>query len=194
MKRKIIASGAALAVVLALIGLGQTGCKSYDDQQIKDALEIVDMDTSWTMKEYRQWPNPKLTLVPTVTFKLRNKSNETLNFINANAIFKEFNSVENLGDCFRAVVRGEGLGPGQTTPPIVMKSNFGVAGTNLESFKTNPQWKTYYVKMFVQMGGPRHIPMGEWRVSRRIDFEEDKAAVKGPQPPAETPKDETEKK
>ncbi|MHB8055940.1 MAG: hypothetical protein ACYDH3_11905 [Candidatus Aminicenantales bacterium] len=193
MKRIFSASGAALAVVLGLIWFGQTGCKTYDDQQIKSALEIVDMDTSWTMKDYRQWPNPKLTLVPTVTFKLKNNSAETLSYINVNAIFKELNSVENLGDCFRAVVRGEGLGPGQTTPPIVMKSNFGVAGTNLESFKINPQWRTYYVKMFVQMGGPRHVPMGEWRVSRRIDFQEDKAAVKG-QKPAETPKEEPAKK
>ncbi len=193
MKRIFPASGAALAVILGLIGLGQTGCKSYSDQQIKSALEIIDVDTSWTMKEYRQWPNPKLTLVPTVTFKLKNNSAEALSYINVNAIFKELNSIENLGDCFRAVVRGEGLAPGQTTPVITMKSNFGVAGTNLESFKTNPEWRTYYVRMFVQMSGPRHVPMGEWRVSRRIDFQEDKAPVKGPQT-AETPKEEPAKK
>jgi len=104
MKRIFPASGAALAVLLGLIGLGQTGCKSYSDQQIKSALEIIDVDTSWTMKDYRQWPNPKLTLVPTVTFKLKNNSAEALSYINVNAIFKELNSVENLGDCFRAVV------------------------------------------------------------------------------------------
>ena len=175
MRRIFPASGVALAVVAALIWLGQTGCKSYNEQQVHSSLEVVDLSTSWTMKEYRQWPNPKLTLVPTVTFKLKNNSSETLRYINVNAIFKEVDSVENLGDSFHTAVRGEGLAPGATSPPITLKSNFGVAGKTLDSFKANPHWKSYYVKLFVQMGGPRHISMGEYPVSRQIDFQEDQA-------------------
>jgi hypothetical protein len=193
MKRTFSLPGAALAAVAALVWLGQTGCKHYDDQQIKASLEIVDVNTSWTMKEYRQWPNPKLTLVPTVTFKIKNNSAETLRYINANAIFKELNAVENLGDCFKAVVRGDGLAPGATTELITLKSNFGVAGTNLEAFKINPEWRTYYVKLFIQMGGPRHVPMGQYRVSRQIDFQEDKAVYQEKKP-AEGAKEEPVKK
>jgi len=193
MKRISFASGAALAAVVVLICLGQTACKSYNDQQIKASLEIVDVNTSWTMKEYRQWPNPKLTLVPTVTFRLKNNSAEILRYINVNAIFKELNAVENLGDCFRAAVRSEGLAPGATSPLITMTSNFGVAGTNLESFKINPEWRTYYVKLFIQMGGPRHVPMGEFRVSRQIDFQEDKAVHQEKKPAEPSPAESVKK-
>lgn len=193
MKQISFASGAAFAAVVALICLGQTACKSYNDQQIKASLEIIDVNTSWTMKEYRQWPNPKLTLVPTVTFRLKNNSAEILRYINVNAIFKELNAVQNLGDCFRAAVRSEGLAPGATSPLITMASNFGVAGTNLESFKINPEWRTYYVKLFIQMGGPRHVPMGEFRVSRQIDFQEDKAVHQGKKPAEPSPAESVKK-
>ena len=175
MKRKYFASGAALAAAAVFVLFSQVGCKSMDDQQVKASIEITDVSTNWTMKEYRQWPNPKLTLVPTVTFRIHNLTGDTLKYININAIFREENAVENLGDHFQSVVRGEGIAPNGYSPMVTLKSNFGVAGTNLESFKINPLWRTYEVRLFAQMGGSRHVPMGEWKVSKQIDFKEDTA-------------------
>jgi len=192
MNCKYVASGAlAAAVVLSLIG--QAGCKAMNDQEVKAAIEVVDVSTSWVMKEYRQWPNPKLTLVPSVTFKIHNLTAEKLKYINFNAIFREENAVENLGDQFKAVIRDEGIPPNGYSPVITLKSNFGVAGTSLESFKTNPMWRTYEVRLFAQMGGSRHVPMGEWKVSKQIDFQEDKA-VPADKKAAEPGKLEPEKK
>ncbi len=193
MKRTRFASGAAVAAAAVFILLGQAGCKSMDDQQVKASIEVTDVSTSWAMKEYRQWPNPKLTLVPTVTFKIRNLTGETLKYINFNAIFREEDAVENLGDHFKAVIRDEGIPPNGESPFITLKSNFGVAGTNLESFKTNPLWRTYEVRLFAQMGGSRHVAMGVWKVSRQIDFKEDTAAP-GDKTAAEPGKLEPEKK
>ncbi len=42
MRRIFPASGVALAVVAALIWLGQTGCKSYNEQEVHSSLEVVD--------------------------------------------------------------------------------------------------------------------------------------------------------
>ncbi|MBN1939717.1 MAG: hypothetical protein JW843_09025 [Candidatus Aminicenantes bacterium] len=175
MKRTRFASGAALAAAAVIAILGQTGCKSMNDEEIKASIEITDVSTNWTMKEYRQWPNPKLTLVPTVTFRIHNLTGETLKYININAIFRAENSVENLGDHFKAVIRDEGIPPNDYSPYITLKSNFGVSGTTLNSFQNNPFWQIHEVRLFAQMGGSRHVPMGEWKVSRDIDFKEDTA-------------------
>jgi hypothetical protein len=34
-------------------------------------------------------------------------------------------------------------------------------------------WQTFTVKLFAQMKGSRHVLLGEWIVSRKIDFKED---------------------
>ena len=192
MKRKNFASVAVLAAAVVLALISQTGCKSMTDAEVAAAIELTDLSTSWTMKEYRQWPNPKLTLVPTVTFRIRNLTDETLKFININAIFREENSIENLGDQFKAVIRDKGIPPHGTSELITLKSNFGVAGTNLESFRTNPLWRPYDVRLFAQMRGSRHVPMGEWKVSKQIDFKEDTAPV--PEKKDGAPKEEPIKK
>jgi len=176
MKRRPDITGAVLTASIILALLGQTACKAPDDKQIKASFELLDIKTSWTMKEYRQWPNPKLTLVPTISFRVKNLTAESLRFLNINAIFKEREASENLGDCFLAVIGSKGLPGGETGPVVTMKSRIGVEGKTLDSFKSNPQWRTYYVKLFAQMKGSRHVPLGEWPVSRQIDFQEDKPA------------------
>jgi hypothetical protein len=162
------------SIILAL--LCQTACKAPDDKEVKASIELLDIKTSWMMKEYRQWPNPKLTLVPTVSFRVKNLTADSIRFVNINAIFREREANENLGDCFKAAIGNEGLPAGETSPVVIMKSNFGVEGKTLDSFKSNPQWRSYYVKLFAQMKGSRHVPLGEWPVSRQIDFQEDKPA------------------
>jgi hypothetical protein len=39
--------------------------------------------------------------------------------------------------------------------------------------KTTWRCETSTVKLFVQMKGSRHVLLGEWIVSRKIDFKED---------------------
>ena len=172
--------------VLALIApalLGLTACKGPTDEEIKASLELVDIQTKWVMKEYRQWPNPKLTLVPTVSFRVKNLGAEPLRYVNFNGLFKEKEAVENLGDNFLAAIRDEGVPPGGLSPVITLKSNFGVEGKTLGQFQDNPGWKPLVVKIFVQMKGSRHVLLGEWPVSKTIDFKEDVAVHEGP--PAE---------
>jgi hypothetical protein len=176
MKRRPYITGAVLTASIILALLCQTACKAPDDKEVKASIELLDIKTSWMMKEYRQWPNPKLTLVPTVSFRVKNLTADSIRFVNINAIFREREANENLGDCFKAAIGNEGLPAGETSPVVIMKSNFGVEGKTLDSFKSNPQWRSYYVKLFAQMKGSRHVPLGEWPVSRQIDFQEDKPA------------------
>jgi hypothetical protein len=178
---------AALAAAAAA-GALVPACKSPTPEEIKASLEVVDVQTKWVMKEYRQWPNPKLVIVPVISFRVKNISAGPLTYVNFNAIFKEKGAVENVGDNFLAAIRDEAVPPGELSPVITLKSNFGVEGRDKADIETNPFWKPWIVKLFA-VKAQRHVPMGEWDMSRFIDFTEDKAA-----PPAEPKAKEPVKK
>lgn len=161
----------AAALVLAFI-LQKTGCiKSMSSEELKASLEIVDVDTKWVSKYYQVWP-PKLILVPAISFRVKNISDKPLRYINFNANFKFKDDFENLGDNFLAAIRGDPVASGQLSNVITLKSNFGVEGKSLASFKDNPQWRIVFIKLFAQSKGSQYVLLGEWEVSRKIDFKE----------------------
>jgi hypothetical protein len=157
--------------------------KSMSPEELKAAIEIVDVQSKWVAKTYQPWP-PKLVLVPTISFKIKNTSNKPLNYINFNGIFKFRDDQENLGDNFLAAIRKTPVLPGELSQVITLKSNFGVEGKSLATFKDNFQWRAVICRLFVQSKGSVHVPMGEFEVSRTIDFKE-------PEPVGTKPKQET---
>jgi hypothetical protein len=167
--RRYTGLGLLISVVLASLLL--PSCKGVSSEELKASLEIVEVSSKWVAKTYQPWP-PKLTLVPTITFRAKNVSNKPLNYLNFNAIFRFRDDQENLGDNFLAAIRKEPIPPGGTSQPITLKSNFGVEGTNLAKFKDNPQWKPVVCKLFVQSKGSVHVLFGEYEISREIDFKE----------------------
>ena len=160
-----------LILVVALVSLLLPSCKSISPEELKASLEIVEVSSKWVAKTYQPWP-PKLILVPTITFRVKNNSDRPLNYMNFNAIFKFRDDQENLGDNFLAAIRKEPIPPGGTSKVITLKSNFGVEGTSLAKFKDNPQWKPVVCRLFVQSKNPTHVLLGEYEISREIDFKE----------------------
>ncbi len=160
-----------IGLAIALVLLWFVSCKSITPEELKNSVEIVDVETKWVAKLYQPWP-PKLILVPAISFRVKNVSDKPLNYINFNAIFKFKDEQENLGDNFLAAIRKEPVKPGETSPVITLKSNFGVEGKTLASFKDNPQWKPVVCRLFIQSKGSPHILLGEYDVSRTIDFKE----------------------
>ncbi len=167
--RKKVAPLMLTAVLLSLVWL--PACKSTSPEELKNSVEIVDIETKWVAKAYQPWP-PKLILVPAISFRVKNVSSKPLNYLNFNAIFKFKDEKENLGDNFLAAIRKEPVLPGEMSPVITLKSNFGVEGKTLASFKDNPQWRPVVCRLFIQSKGSPHIFLGEYDISRTIDFKE----------------------
>jgi hypothetical protein len=161
--------GLILSVVLASLLL--PSCKGISPEELKASLEIVEVSSKWVAKTYQPWP-PKLILVPTITFRVKNNSDRPLNYLNFNAIFKSRDELENMGDNFLAAIRKQPIRPGETSPVITLKSNYGVEGKSLAQFKDNPQWKPVICRLFVQSKSPIHVLLGEYEISREIDFKE----------------------
>jgi len=161
----ILLAGGALSVLL------MSSCKSMSTDELKKTIEIIDVETKWVSKYYQPWP-PRLLLVPVLSFRVKNIGVEPLTYINFNAIFKFKGDPENLGDNFLAAIRGKAIQEGDVSDVITLKSNFGVEGKSVESIRSNPQWKPAGVKLFARSKGSQFVLIGEWDVSRTIDFKE----------------------
>ena len=161
-----------VVVVVIFFILQRAGLmKTLSPEELKNSIEIVDVETKWVSKYYQPWP-PKLILVPAISFRVKNLTDKPLQYINFNANFRFKDDYENLGDCFLAAIRGKPVMPGELSERILLKSNYGVEGKSLRSFQNNPHWKVVVVKLFVQSKGSQYVELGEWEVSRKIDFKE----------------------
>ncbi|MBP1767569.1 MAG: hypothetical protein H6P98_1684 [Candidatus Aminicenantes bacterium] len=168
MNKPKIAASITAALVLCLVF---SACKSVPSEELKQSIQIVDLDTKWVSKYYQPWPQ-RLILVPMISFRVKNVGPNPLKHVNFNAIFKFKGDTENLGDHFVAGIRSEALNPGETSGVIEMKSNFGVEGRTVATFKDNALWKPAEVKLFARSRGSDYVVVGEWDVSRTIDFKE----------------------
>lgn len=160
------------AVVVGVASLAVLpACRSTTPDELKDSIELLDLETKWVSKYYQPWP-PRLILVPQLSFRVKNVGSKALNYINFNAVFNFKGDRENLGDAFLAAIRGKAVAPGETSPVIVLKSNLGVDGKDLENIRENPEWKPTEVRLFAISRGSQPVLLGVFDVSREIDFKE----------------------
>ena len=166
-----------LIIILMLAGtafllLSSIACiKGATSEELKASMEVTDVETKWTSKYYQPWP-PRLILVPVLSFRVKNLTSKPLTYINFNVVFRFKEDNENLGDSFLAAIRGTPVLPGEKSDVITLKSNFGVDGKNLNSFKSNPRWKIVEARLFTSSRGSSYIQIGEYQISQTIDFKE----------------------
>jgi hypothetical protein len=177
---------AAVAMAALASGLIFGACHSVPTEELKQSIQVVDLDTKWVSKYYQPWP-PRLILVPMISFKVKNVGPNALRHVNFNAIFKFKGDRENLGDNFLAGIRDKAVNPGETSETITLKSNFGVEGKTLASFKENPLWKPVQIRLFARSQGSQYALLGEWDVSRTIDFQEPAPVEIKKEEPKKTP-------
>ena len=165
----IILLGIIVAAVAHFTGLWKT----MTHEELEGSFELLDIETKWVEKTYQPWP-PKLVLVPAISFRIKNVSDSPLKYFYVNANFKFRDDVAILGDGFIEAIRGEPLMPGETSESILLKSTHGIDGDSLEQFKKSPFFhsKVVDVKVFAKSQGSQYIPVGEWEVSKNIDFKE----------------------
>ncbi|MFC2160181.1 hypothetical protein ACFLRX_00850 [Acidobacteriota bacterium] len=166
----------AIFAVTVILTASIFSCRSNENkvttpEELAATIEVIDIETKWVEKEYQPWP-PKLTLVPTISFRIKNLTDMPLKYVYFNAIFRIKDEEEIAGDAFLAAIRNVPVKPGEISDTIFLKSNYGVEGKNLSSFGDNYFWEIQTVKLFAKFKGSSYIPAGEWEVSRNIDFKE----------------------
>jgi hypothetical protein len=131
-------------------------------------LQVLDVSTGWFDAGIVNGQNK---LVPTLTFKLKNNSDQSLKVLQANVLFHRISdpNVE-WGAGFLSVAGSEGLSPGATSNPLTVKSNLGYTGSDQtrQEILHNRAFVDATVQVFAKYGSAQWVKMGEYPVERRL--------------------------
>ena len=154
-----------LAGQLILLAMLSAGCGGPPVDLTK-GLEIVDASTGW----YDAGPvNGQNKLVPSISFKLKNVSDQPLVALQINAVFRRLNDKDEWGSAFIAVTKSDGLPPGATSQPITIHSQLGYTGTDPRAqMLQHSQFVDAKVDLFAKYASLQWVRIGERPIERRL--------------------------
>jgi hypothetical protein len=146
--------------------VGAAACGGGSSGPITELVEPVDVRTGWFDAGVENGMNK---LLPTVTLTLKNVSSEPLSNVQLNAVIRRVGETEEWGGAFQKVIGMEGIPPGGTTKPIVLRSNLGYTGIEPRSqMLKNSQFVDAHVQVFAKHGGDQWTKLGEWQIAREM--------------------------
>jgi hypothetical protein len=150
---------------LLLLGLVSAGCGPPVD--LTRGLQVLDVASGWFDAGIVNGQNK---LVPTISFKLKNVSDQKLTTLQVNALFRRVTEPrEEWGSGFITVAGADGLLPGQVTPPLTIKSQLGYKGTDpRDELLHNSQFVDAKVDLFAKYGSAQWTKIGEFQTDRRL--------------------------
>jgi len=131
------------------------------------ALEVSDVTTGWHDVGVLEDGNNKI--VPSVTFKVKNVSDQGLRALQMNVIFKQFGNEEEWGSGYMVVAKSEGLGPGAVSAPLTAHSQKGLTGIEPRAVMLrNSNFVDARVQLFAKYGSVQWTKVAEYQVERKL--------------------------
>lgn len=187
------AAAARLLCVLSA-ALALVACAPAVDP--REALEITEVTTGWYDAGIVDGKNK---LVPAISFRLRNTGDVPIDTVQVNALFRrlvppeEVESAESAsrdaapapgqpppapplvpepeewGTAFVRAIGSEGLDPGETTGPIVLRSALGYTGEQTRAeMLAHSQFRDAQVEIFLKHGAAQWVKLREIRIERQL--------------------------
>lgn len=154
------------AFLLLLSCLTTAACGPLVD--LTKGLEVQDVSTAWQDVGIVDGQNK---LVPSITFKLKNLSDQNLTNLQLNVLFRRISEPnEDWGSGFvlDAAPAG-GLAPGETTKALTVKSQLGYKGTEpRDQLLKNSQFVDAKVDLFAKYASAQWKKVGEFTVTRTL--------------------------
>jgi len=153
---------AALAVAAALL-VG--GCGHNFD--VEKVLKITDVHTGWYDAGIQDGKNK---LVPSISLKLENTSDEQVESVQVNAIFRQMGDTQAWGEHFATAIDRDGLPAHRTTPGyLVLRSNLGYTGTESRlQMLQNSNFIDAKVEIYGKHGARTWQKLGEYKIDRQL--------------------------
>jgi hypothetical protein len=149
--------------ILALALLA-SGCGTPVD--LRQGLEVVEVTTGWFDAGV---VNGKNKLVPSLSFRLKNVSDQSLPVLQVNALFRRVTEADEWGSGFKTIVGSEGLAPGGTTDVITVNSQLGYTGTETRSeMLQNSYFVDAKVQLFAKYGSIQWQLLNEFAIERQL--------------------------
>ena len=133
---------------------------------LSKGLEVIDVSTGWFDAGIVEGQNK---LVPSVSFKLKNVSNQTLKTLQVNALFRHGNDKDEWGSAFLTAAGTSGLAPGATTAPLTMRSQQGYKSTEpRQQMLQNSHFVDAKVELSAKYGAGEWTRIGDYQVERKL--------------------------
>jgi hypothetical protein len=155
----------ALPVLLIASLFVLPACRGNAD--LKAAAKVTDVTTGWFDAGVTE--DGKNKLVPSITFRLKNEGTQPLGSVQCNLLFKRVIDKEEWTTSFIRAVGPDGLAPGASTPPIVVRAQQGYTGTQPRvSMLQNAQFVDFKVEVFGKQGPSTWVKLGEFPIQRQL--------------------------
>jgi hypothetical protein len=137
------------------------------DVDLTKALQVEVVSTGWFDAGIVNGQNK---LVPTITFKLKNLSDQKLSAVQVNARFSRGSEPEEWGNGFLPSVGSGGLPAGGTTEPLTIKSQLGYTGSDQSRVEMlqNTQFVDAKVELAAKYGGTHWKRLGQYPIQRQL--------------------------
>ena len=150
-------------LMLMSAALVSGACRS---REVEKDLRIVDVQTGWYDYGVVDGQNK---LVPSVSFHLKNVSQEPIENVQINAVFRRVNEPEAWGDRLIRGVGSDGLAAGATGNTLIIRSERGYTGSEARAqMLKNTQFVDAKVDIFGRHGSRTWVKMGEYQIERRL--------------------------
>ncbi len=131
------------------------------------ALEPLDVVTGWFDDGIVMGGKNKL--VPSVSLKLRNKSDQPIRSIQINAIFRRVGEQEMWGEYFGWAIPRDPLPAGATSNTLVMRSALGYTGEQPRmQMLQNREFVDAKVEIYLKQGSRVWAKLAEYPIQRQL--------------------------
>lgn len=156
--------GSMRRTVVLLLTLGVAGCQTVE---VEKAVKVVDVHTGWYDAGIQA--DGKNKLVPSVSLRLQNISNEPIANVQLNAIFRRVNEPEAWGEHFVRAIDREGVSAGEQSDPLVLRSNLGYTGTQPRiQMLQNREFVDAKVEIYGKHGSRTWVKLAEYQIDRQL--------------------------
>jgi hypothetical protein len=149
----------------ALLFVVCVGCGPTVD--LATSLEVKNTSSGWFDLGI---VNGQTKLVPSITFSLKNNSDQSLAVLQVNALFRRVNEKDEWGSGLVTAAGSSGLAAGAATPPLTIRSQLGYTGSeqSREDMLRNSHFVDATVELFAKYGSAQWKRIGQFPVTRQL--------------------------
>jgi hypothetical protein len=152
------------AIPFLLIAGLVSACRSIE---VEKAVQVTDVETGWYDAGLIEGQKNKL--VPSVSLRLQNMTQEPVDSVQINAIFRRVGEQEAWGEHFVIAIPRSGLAPGAKTNPIVLRSTLGYTGTQSRlQMLQNREFVDARVEIYGKHGSRTWVKLAEHQIGREL--------------------------
>ena len=157
-------SRACLGILLGVLFVAGCGGPSLD---LPASLRLTQVSSGW----FEAGPDSlgRNKLVPSVSFRLENSTDDTIRYLQLNAVFRRQGEEEGWGTAYTRAFGTEGLGAGQSTPVFRLESERGYTGEQARSeMLAHHDFVDVTMDLFVKHRADQWVRLDAVAVDRRL--------------------------